>query len=167
MWVATVVWGMLLLGLWVQGAGAATVYVNTTEAKLRQTKSVSARTATSVQRGQALKVIRQDNRWYYVATRQGKKGWIYRFKVTSKKPEPGRNVFAMLGGSSSKVAMKESSSARGIRSLAPTAERQARRRGRKTGAIQAVKDMEKVRVKPEELQSFWRAGKIGEYYEGR
>ena len=165
--VATVVWGLLLLGLWVQGAGAATVYVNTAEAKLRQTKSVSARTATRVRRGQALNVIRQESRWYYVTTRQGKKGWIYRFKVTTKKPEPGRNVFAMLGGSSSKVSMEESSSARGIRSLAPSAERQAHHRGRKAGAIQAVKDMEKLRVSPEELQSFWRTGKIGEYYEGR
>ncbi len=157
---------LLLLGLWLQGASAATVYVSTAKAQLRQAKGVSARIVASVKRGQALQVLRQDGRWYYVATRQGHKGWLYRYRVTTTQPQRSGNLTALLGRSSSRASLAESSSASGIRGLNPASERQARRRGNRSGAIRAVKQMEQLSPSAKELQRFLRDGKLGEYYEG-
>jgi uncharacterized protein YgiM (DUF1202 family) len=162
----TVVVVVFLTGLYAQAAGAATVYVSTDTATLRNNQGVSAKVVAEVKRGQALEVLQQNGRWYYVATHQGTQGWIYQYKVTTNSPESGGNPLAILGGSSSRVAIGESSSASGIRGLNPVSERQARRRGMQNRNIQAVKDMESLSISPGELQNFWRTGKLGEYQEG-
>jgi uncharacterized protein YgiM (DUF1202 family) len=145
---------------------AATVYVSTDDVQLRQDRSVTAQVVATLQRGEGLNVLQQDERWYYVATQQGSQGWVYRYKVSEQPPGQSGNVFAGLGGASSGVSIDESSSTIGIRGLNPVAERQAQRRGRR-GAVQAVKKMEQFRVPAQELDQFLRSGRLGEYQRGQ
>ena len=157
---------VVLLTLFTQGVGAITVYVSRDTAALRDRQSVAGSVVTQVQRGQPLHVLQQRGRWFLVSTARGARGWIYRYKVSANPPARGANALALLGGSSSRVTLSETSSASGIRGLNPISERQARRRGRKNRDIQAVKQMEQLRVTPAALEQFLRQGKLGEFQGG-
>jgi uncharacterized protein YgiM (DUF1202 family) len=150
---------LLLLGLAVRSSGVSTVYVNADTVQLRDDKGISATVVANAQRGAALDVLRQDARWYYVATSQGTQGWVYRFKVSDQPPVSGSDLFAALGQASGNIAIHEASSASGVRGVNPLAARQHDRQR----SVKALQVMEQFQVSPEALESFLRRGRLGEY----
>ena len=144
-------------------AAAETVYVNIDLAQIRDNRQVSSQVVTQVKRGDALRVLNHQGRWYYVLTAQQAKGWIYQYKVTSDPPEDTGDVFVLLSRSTGGMDINEASSASGIRGLNPVSERHAHRHGYRQGDIEAVRQMERFRVNAKQYQRFLQSGKLGEY----
>lgn len=61
------------------------------------------------------------------------------------------------------MATRGSASGSSIRGLNPISEKHAWKKGATRESIQAVKDMEKFKIRPEELDRFLEEGKLGEY----
>ena len=146
---------------------ATTVYVKKVKTKITEAPSSRSRTVAVINPGIPLEVIDRKGKFYYVKLSSGKKGWVFKFKVTFKKPTKENQdeaLFALLVGER-KIKADEASTGGSIRGLNRISERDAKSRGIKPEHIQAVKNMEKFKVSPEELELFQSEGRLGEYSE--
>jgi uncharacterized protein YgiM (DUF1202 family) len=143
------------------------LYVTSEGAKLKADKSASSDTVAELSVGAQLSVQAQEDSWYKVST-GGKSGWIYRGKVSATPPEPskqgGDNLFGSAG--SSGIMVSEADSARSMRGLAEE-EAAAKSAGRPARPLadykNALNQVLSEKVSRKELDSFLKAGKIGEY----
>lgn len=144
------------------------LYVASEGAKLKADKSASSDTVAELPVGTALSVQGQEDSWYKVSA-GGQSGWIYRGKVAATPPEAskqgGDNLFGGTG--SSGIMVSEADSARSIRGLNESEQQAASAAGRPTRTMAEYKQaLDKVlaeKVEKKELESFLKAGKIGEY----
>ena len=142
------------------------LFVSSEGAKLKADKSASSDTVAELPVGTALSVQGQEESWYRV-TAGGKSGWIYRGKVSATAPEPsqqgGDNLFG--GAGSSGIMVSEADSARSVRGLnEEDAAKEAGRPARSPAEYKKALDgILAERVDKKELESFLKAGKIGEY----
>ncbi len=144
--------------------GAETWYVKKSSTKLQAKASARSEILGKLKQGTPVKVKSKSGKFYQVST-GGKTGWVFRFKLSKKAPagEQGDgDVLAALGGDS-KMTVRESASGSSIRGLSPISEQHAREKGATDESIQAVKNMETFKLRPEELDRFLEEGKLGEY----
>ena len=158
---------LLLVGLGFASDGIAeTLYVKKSGTKLQAADSAKSEVIAKLGQGTPVKVIKKLKRFYQVSEPGGKKGWIFKFKLTSKAPASsgggGGGVLDALGGRQ-KIAARESSSGSSIRGLSPMSEKHAKNKGISEEDIQAVKQMETFHVDPEKMDEFLKAGRLGEY----
>ena len=145
-------------------AGAETWYVKKSATKLQAEASARSEVLSKLQKGTPVKVKKKSGKFFQVSS-NGKTGWIFRFKLTKKAPAGGQgdgDVLSALGGDQ-EMSARESASGSSIRGLSPIAEQHARKKGATDASIQAVKNMENFKVRPEELDRFLEEGKLGEY----
>lgn len=145
-------------------ASAETWYVKKSATKLQAEASARSEVLGKLKKGTPVKVKKKSGKFFQVSS-SGKTGWIFRFKLTKKAPAGGQgdgDVLSALGGDQ-KMAARESASGSSIRGLSPIAEQHARKKGATEASIQAVKNMENFKVRPEELDRFLEEGKLGEY----
>jgi len=143
------------------------LYVASEGAKLKADKSASSDTVAELPVGTQLSVQGQEDSWYKV-TAGGQSGWIYRGKVAASPPEPskqgGDNLFGGAGASG--IMVSEADSARSMRGLAEE-ESAAKAAGRPVRPLadykKALNQVLAESVGKKELESFLKAGKIGEY----
>jgi uncharacterized protein YgiM (DUF1202 family) len=152
---------------------AQTLYVTSEDATLKADSSSSSATIMELKRGTELTVVAKDGRWYSVATPTGKKGWIYRGKVSEEPPEmegmeedEDEGVGGLLGGlSGSDINADAADSSRSIRGLSPEAKEYADA----TGSPKEIRNaLDAVIARPttdNEIDRFLQEGKIGEYAE--
>jgi len=181
---------IIITGLWVLllltsvNAGDY-VWVSSMNAKLKSERGAASKTLKDLPVNTRLKVKSFVKRWYLVETSEGVKGWIYRGKVTDippkteeKKAESNdNNLFGgILGGMmESDIASDTSHSDRSIRGLSSD-NRYERKNGmskagkdyaRMTDADQkyqnALDNLLKLKITDNEMDSFLKQGKIGEY----
>ena len=62
--------------------GRESLWVSSSNAKLKAKRAASSQTIENLPIGTELSVLSYKKRWYQVKTSSGKKGWIYRGKVT-------------------------------------------------------------------------------------
>ncbi|MFQ5484345.1 MAG: hypothetical protein ACE5DO_03320, partial [Desulfobacterales bacterium] len=110
------------------------------------------------------------NRGYQVAAPDGKKGWIYRGKVSSEPPkkEGGEQnpLGTLIGGlTGSNIRADASDTSRSIRGLSPEAEAYADRTGTPEQYKKALDAVLSTTTSAGEIEQFLKAGKIGEYAE--
>jgi uncharacterized protein YgiM (DUF1202 family) len=157
---------LLLLGLGFTGDGfAETLYVKKSGTKLQAADSAKSEVIAKLGQGTPVSVIKKLKRFYQVSEPGGKKGWVFKFKLTSKAPANsggGGGVLDALGGRQ-KIAARESSSGSSIRGLSPMSEKHAKNKGISEEDIQAVKQMETFHVDEEKMEEFLKAGRLGEY----
>lgn len=145
-------------------ATAETWYVKKSATKLQAEASARSEVLGKLQKGMPVKVKKKSGKFFKVSA-DGKTGWVFRFKLTKKAPAGGQSdgdVLSSLGGDQ-KMAARESASGSSIRGLSPISEQHARKKGATEESIQAVKNMENFKVRPEELDRFLEEGKLGEY----
>ncbi|MZH45849.1 MAG: SH3 domain-containing protein [Nitrospinae bacterium] len=145
-------------------ANAETWYVKKSSTKLQAKASARSKVLGKLSKGTPVKIKGKSGKFFEVST-GGKTGWIFRFKLTKKAPAGGQgdgDVLAALGGEQ-KMSARESASGSSIRGLSPISEQHARKKGATEESIQAVKNMESFKVRPEELDRFLEEGKLGEY----
>ena len=157
---------LLLAGMSFASEGfAATLYVKKSGTKLQASDSARSKVIARLSQGTPVSVIKKAKRFYQVSAPGGKKGWIFKFKLTSKVPansSGGGDLLGALGGRQ-KIAARESSSGSSIRGLSPISEKHAKNKGISEEEIQAVKQMETFGVNPQEMENFLKEGRLGEY----
>lgn len=155
----------LLLGLgFVPEISAQTLYVKKSGTKLQASDSAKSDVLATLSQGTPAKVIKKGKKFYQVSA-EGKKGWIFKFKLSAKAPAKSGGDGGILGalGGRQKIAANEASSGSSIRGLSPISERHAKNKGISEKDIQAVKQMEAFRVDPKAMENFLKEGKLGEY----
>ena len=149
------------------------IYVSATGAKLQADKSASSQALETLSVGSALSVLSTSGSWYQVSTASGKKGWIYRGKV-SKTPPGGSqsgqtseigNLMGSLGGSSINAGAADTS--RSIRGLSPEAEEYAKQTNAPEVYRKALDDTLSIAVGENDIEKFLKEGGIGEYADAR
>ena len=103
-------------------------------------------------------------KFYEVTEPGGKKGWVFKFKLTSKKPSGGGSGLSGVVGER-KVADSGSASGSSIRGLSPVSEEHAQKKGISQSDINAVKQMESVQISSSAVDQFLSGRKLGEYAE--
>lgn len=145
-------------------ATAETWYVKKSRTKLQAEASARSKVVGKLNKGTPVNIKKKSGKFFQVST-GGKTGWIFRFKLTKKAPASNQgdgDALSALGGNQ-RMAARESASGSSIRGLSPVSEEHARKKGATSESIQAVKDMEDYKVRPEELDRFLEEGKLGEY----
>ncbi|QTA86002.1 SH3 domain-containing protein [Desulfonema magnum] len=147
------------------------IWVSSTNAKLKADHSAASETVTRVAVGSELLVLSFENRWYHVSTVSGKKGWIYRGKVSNHPPDIQEQkkenalgeAFGDLGGSSIRADAADGS--RSIRGLSAEAKEYARKSGKLTPSEKALDAVLSSQISNNQIEHFLKAGRIGEYAE--
>lgn len=144
--------------------GAGKVWVTSEGTKLQADKSASSSTVVKLPVGTELSLLASESSWYQVSTGSGKKGWVYRGKVSTMPPKAqqqgGSNLFAALPGSS--IQANKADTSRSIRQLSAqdgTSSRQV------DPAVyhQALNEVLNMKVTEAEVERFLKEGRIGEY----
>lgn len=144
---------------------AETLYVKKSGTKLQAADSAKSKVIAKLSQGTPVKVIKKAKKFYQVSASGGKKGWIFKFKLTAKAPANsggGGDLLGALGGRQ-KIAARESSSGSSIRGLSPISEKHAKTKGISEEEIKSVKQMETYNVAPEAMDKFLKEGRLGEY----
>lgn len=149
----------------ISSVSAETLYVKKSGTKLQAEGSAKSKVVQVLGQGTAVDVKEKSGKFYKVSA-GGSEGFVFKFKLTSKKPEKagGGGLLDVLGGDT-KIAANESSSASSIRGLSPMSEEHAKKKGVSEKDIQAVKQMENFHVSPQEVEQFLAQRKLGEFGE--
>lgn len=147
------------------GVFAETLYVKKSGTKLQAEGSAKSKVVKVLGKGMAVDVLEKSRRFYKVSA-GGSEGFVFKFKLTSKKPAKagGGGLLDILGGDQ-KIATRESTSSSSIRGLSPMSEEHAKKKGVSEKDIQAVKQMETLIVSAEEIEQFLSQRKLGEFSE--
>ena len=107
---------------------AETVYVKRSGTKLQATGSAKSKILKRLAQGTALEVASKKGKFYQVTEPGGKKGWVFKFKLTSKKPSSsgGGALEGIVG--KRKVADSGSASGSNIRGLSNVSEEHAQKK---------------------------------------
>ena len=143
---------------------AETLYAKASRTKLQKSESARSSVIGLMKKGTAVEVVKKGKKYYMVSV-SGKKGWVFKFKLTSKRPAGGGG--SGLGGltGNDRVADSGSGSGSSIRGLNPISEDYAKRKGISPADVAAVKHMERLTVGERELDAFLEKGKLREYGE--
>ncbi len=150
---------------------AQKLWVSSIGAKLKLENKSSSKTVAELGVGTELTVIQFKNRWYEVSTPSGKKGWIYRGKVSTSPPpkeekKKGGGLGNLLGDlSGSNIQANNTDTSRSIRGLSPEADEYAKQSGTPKQHKQALDRVIARKTTKAELEWFLKNGKIGEYAE--
>ncbi len=149
-----------------------TIWVSSTNAKLKTEMSASSSTVATLKIGTKLSVISTEKRWYQVKTPSGKAGWIYRGKISKTPPETtqtqskGDSTGGLLGGlTGSSIRADASDTSRSIRGLSPEAKAYAKATETPEKYQNALDKTLSLQIIDKEIEQFLQEGRIGEYAE--
>ncbi len=148
-------------------AFAETLYAKKSGVALKESASGSAKDIGTLGKGEAVEIVKKDGKYYQAKTGSGKTGWIFKFHLSASAPaqsEDGEGLLAVLGGRGD-VSANESASSSSIRGLSPVSEKHAKDKGISEADIQAVKDMENLKITSTELKQFLAQRKLGPFSE--
>ena len=119
--------------------------------------------------GSALTVLSTQGSWYQVSAPSGKKGWIYRGKVTKTAPASSSgsqgsgmgDLMSSLGGSGISAGTADTS--RSIRGLSPEAEEYAKQTNATKAQRNALDETLSIAVGNGDIEQLLKEGGIGEY----
>lgn len=142
-----------------------TMWVTSEKARLKSKPKASSTTLATVSVGAKVSVLESKKRWYKVRTASGKKGWMYRGKLSDTRPaketEDSDNLFSSMRASS--ISADEAQTSRSIRGLSSETEQYARKRKTPAAYKEALDQVLAIRITDKEVDVFLRAGKVGEY----
>jgi hypothetical protein len=140
-----------------------TLYVAAKSAQLRSGKTSLDPVVAGLKLGETLEVLKREDRWLQVKTGQGVTGWIYAGHVSASKPAAGDNELASMGQSFRKTEASAVTASAGARGLDKASEGYAIRSGITQQDRDAVDRMSAYRIPDEDIQSFLKSGRLGEY----
>jgi len=142
-----------------------TLYVTAKSAQLRSGKTSLDPVVASLKIGEALEVVKRDDRWVQVKTAKGVTGWIYSGNVSESKPTGGDNELAALGKGFRRTEASGVTASAGARGLDKASESYANRAGITQQHRDAVDRMTANKIAEDDIQAFLKAGRLGEYAE--
>lgn len=164
MQIARISWILIFSLTAVALAASVTMYVKSPTAELKSSTDLSGQVVATLNRGTKVSAGATTGNWTQV-TAEGKKGFVYKFKLSKSKPSSGDSTLASMGGGG--ASAREGSTATSIRGLSPTSEKYAGRSKIDAKHVEMVKHMESQRVTQVDVESFLKAGKLGEYAEAK
>ena len=165
--IATVSFLVLAL-LFIPGLSQAeTMYAKKNGVKVTAEKSPTSKVVGKLNTGDQVQVIKKVGRKYQVKLPNGKSGWVFKFKLSSKKPagKSGGSSLSALTGKTT-IAARESRSGGSIRGLKETTENYAKGKNIDPAHRRSVDAMEAFSVSDAELAQFQQAGRVGDYSGG-
>lgn len=165
--VGLVVGGLLVFG-WTGLAQAETLYAKKPDVKVTAKKSPMSKVIETLSMGDAVKVLEKDGRAYRVELSNKKTGWVFKFKLSAKKPSGGGgsgSLFAGLSGGSS-ISAREARSGGSIRGLKRTSEDYVKTKNIDPAHMKSVEKMEQREIPAKRLTQFKQRGKLGEFSGG-
>ena len=145
-------------------AGGA-MWVASDKARLKSKPKASSTTITTISVGAKVSILGSQKRWYRIQTSSGKKGWMYRGKLSDAPPaeeaEESDNLFGSMQASS--ISSDEAQTSRSIRGLSKETEQYAQKRKTPEVYKKALDQVLAIRITDKEVDVFLKAGKIGEY----
>lgn len=146
---------------------AETMYAKKNGVKVTAEKSPTSKVVGKLNTGDQVQVVKKAGRQYQVKLPSGKSGWVFKFKLTAKKPS-GKSGGSSLSGLTGKtrIAARESRAGGSIRGLKETTENYAERKHIDPSHRRAVDKMEAFSVSDAELAKFQLAGNVGDYSGG-
>ncbi len=165
--IATVSFLVLAL-LFIPGLSQAeTMYAKKNGVKVTAEKSPTSKVVGKLNTGDKVQVVKKVGRKYQVKLPNGKLGWVFKFKLSSKKPA-GKTGGSLLSGLTGKttIAARESRSGGSIRGLKETTENYAQGKNIDPSHRRSVDAMEAFLVSDGELAQFQQAGRVGDYSGG-
>ena len=142
-----------------------TLYVSAKSAQLRSGKTSLDPVVASLKTGDALEVVKRDDRWVQVKTAKGVTGWIYSGNVSESRPTGGDNELAALGKGFRRTEASGVTASAGARGLDKASESYANRVGITQQHRDAVDRMTANKIAEDDIQTFLKAGRLGEYAE--
>lgn len=142
-----------------------TLYVTAKSAQLRSGKTSMDPVVASPKIGEALEVVKRDDRWVQVKTAKGVTGWIYSGNVSESKPAGGDNELAAMGKGFRQTEASGVTASAGARGLDKASESYANRVGITQQHRDAVDRMTANKIPDDDIQTFLKAGRLGEYAE--
>jgi len=142
-----------------------TLYVSAKSAQLRSGKTSLDPVVAGLKIGEALEVVKRDDRWVQVKTAKGVTGWIYSGNVSESKPSGGDNELAAMGKGFRQTEASGVTTSAGARGLDKASESYANRVGITQQHRDAVDRMTANKIPDEDIQTFLKAGRLGEYAE--
>ena len=158
--------GLVCLGFLVSVVyGATTMYVQAKSAQLREGKTSLSKTVATVQFGEALEVVRQEEDWLEVRTSGGAMGWIFANKTTPTKPSAAGSDsgLAKLGQTVRQAEAAPVTASAGARGLDKVSEEYAKRSSIPKQYQNTVDRMATYRLSDQEVEAFLKEGRLGEY----
>ena len=148
-------------------AQAETMYAKKNGVKVTAEKSPTSKVVGTLSTGDQVEVVKKVGRQYHVKLPNGKSGWVFKFKLSDKKPA-GKSGGSSLSGLTGKttIAARESRSGGSIRGLKETTEQYAKGKNIDPAHRRSVDAMEAFHVSDSELAQFQQAGCIGDYSGG-
>ena len=159
---------LVLALLFIPGLSQAeTMYAKKNGVKVTAEKSPTSTVVGKLNTGDQVQVVKKVGRQYQVKLPNGKLGWVFKFKLSSKKPA-GKTGGSLLSGLTGKttIAARESRSGGSIRGLKETTENYAQGKNIDPSHRRSVDAMEAFRVSDGELAQFQQAGRVGDYSGG-
>ena len=134
--------------------------------KVTAEKSPTSAVLATLNLGDAVTVLSEEGRLAQVKTTKGKTGWVFKFRLTTKKPSTGGGLgLSGLKGRKT-IAARESRAGGSIRGLKESTEQYAKTKHIKQEHRDAVDRMEELLISPNELVEFKKAGNLGEFSGG-
>lgn len=156
--------GILIFSVIPVLAGGA-MWVTSDKARLKSKPKASSTTLSTIPVGAKVSVLESEKRWYRIRTSSGKKGWMYRGKLSdtppAKEAEESDNLFGSMQASS--ISADEAQTSRSIRGLSKETEQYARKRKTPEVYKKALDQVLAIRITDKEMDVFLKTGKIGEY----
>ena len=159
---------LVLALLFIPGLSQAeTMYAKKNGVKVTAEKSPTSTVVGKLNTGDQVQVVKKVGRQYQVKLPNGKLGWVFKFKLSSKKPA-GKTGGSLLSGLTGKttIAARESRSGGSIRGLKETTENYAQGKNIDPSHRRSVDAMEALLVSDGELAQFQQAGRVGDYSGG-
>ena len=148
-------------------AFAETMYAKKDGVKVTAEKSPTSKAVATLNLGDKVQVLKKSGRQYQVKLSSGKAGWVFKFKLSDKKPA-GKSGGSSLSGLTGKniVVAKEARAGGSIRGLKETTEQYADKKQISPAHRKSVDKMEELVIPDDELARFQKDGGIGEYAGG-
>lgn len=145
---------------------AATLYAKQEKVKVTAKPSPTSTVIATLRLGEAVTVLAEKGRSVKVKTAKKKVGWVFKFRLASKKPNTrsGSRLFGLTGRRT--IAARESRAGGSIRGLKESTQEYAKRKQIKPEHQEAVDKMEAFVLSPETLTQFQRNGQLGEFAGG-
>ena len=157
----------MIVGGFAGMAFAETMYAKKSRVKVTAEKSPTSKVIATLNLGDQVEVIKKSGRQYQVKLSSGGTGWVFKFKLSAKKPA-GKKGGSSLSGLTGKniVVAKEARAGGSIRGLKETTETYAESKKINPAYRRSVDKMEQVVIPDQELARFQQEGGIGEYAGG-
>ncbi len=146
------------------------MYTKSAGTKVMSEKKGSSKLVKLLAAGVEVDKLDDSGRWSRVRLDSGEVGWVFKFKLSSEKPEDIGDDGDLFGGligamGGDEIVAKEASTGGNIRGLKEVARSNAKAHRVKKEYIEQFAAMQRFRLKKTDLTNFLKDGKLGEYME--